>query len=161
KVQPIPESVGTRLFEFASESAAFEAARLALGSGTEPVFVDVLTAGAQARLVVGFDGSRTRIEAHLTAIADAVAPARPLASRILAPDEDVRLRRALDDPEDLGLVFSNGGGDGGRNPPPLLCVIRLLALPTRLEEALARGRSAAIEQGGSVLGVARPGLGTA
>lgn len=157
RVQPLPETTGTRLFAFASKQDAFEAARLALASGTEPVFVNVLLEGDDARLVVGYDGSEGRVASHLAVVATVVAPARPVGNRILSPGEDAEFRQALDDPENHG---AEDAADTG-TLQPLRCVVRVLALPTRLEEATDRASNAALGQGAEVRVDARPGLGSA
>ena len=188
KIQPLPEAQGARTFAFPSESAAFEAARLALASGTEPVFVDVLTDGSAAHVAVGYDGSRARVEAHLARAADLLAPARPAGSRVLSPEADAELRRALDDPEHLERAFAvcapgversaaadtreDAGLHSNAAIPPgqpdecepgtgIRCIVRVMTHAARLEETLASSRTAAIAAGATVLGAARPGLGSA
>src|SRR5262249_5547534 len=102
-------------------------------------------------------------------------------------EESADLRGALDDPEHLERAFAVCASAGARSAPlsetgrgsasvvedgsvsgdvndvaeTTNIVARVMALPTRLQETLARSRAAAAAAGASVVVEARPGLGSA
>ena len=92
KVHPKPEAEGTALVAFSTLSAAFEAARLVLSSGMEPVFVNVLAGRWETMVLVGFDGSAARVSAHLRSLVDLVRPSRPESLRVVEGAEQCALR---------------------------------------------------------------------
>ena len=179
RVQPLPAESGAIEVDFASEEHAFEGAALVLAGGTEPVFANVLLDGETCRLVVGYDGPRTRVETHLKILPDALAACRPRGSRRLTLKENESLRGALDDParatHPAGTVGSReaAASGGGTSRPseeasrrsdqtaPTRVVARLTNLPSRLPAVVRECLAGARRSGASVAIDARPGTGSA
>ena len=153
RVQPLPAEAGAIEVDFASDEQAFEGAALVLAGGTEPVFANILLDGGTRRLVVGYDGPRTRVETHLRILPDALAACRPRGSRRLTVEENESLRDALDDPAGGAIRASGQVG-------PTRAVARLTNLPSRLPAVVRECRAAAHRAGASVAIDARPGAGS-
>jgi len=134
------------------------AAQRVIVSGLEPLFVDLLWHGDATRMVVGFEGTRERVEAHVEQVVEIVGPWKPEGRRVLSPEEDDRLRRALDD-----WTAPDARLPGESSAPAVSVVVRLSDRPARIVRTtrLAMTAGASADGDAQVTADVRRGTGSA